>query len=65
MGTRCDLCGQPVARRKNRYCPRCTKVMRRRMRQDGYLQDTYVPPYFSESLGRPAGSRVLHAGARR
>ncbi|GEM_PF-3107492 len=65
MGIKCEICQHPLKNRKNRYCPRCTKTMRRKMMQSRYLQDTYVRPYFSEDLGRPGGSRAPYAGVHR
>ena len=52
MGLKCEECGLPTSRRTNRYCSKCTKKVRRRMRESGYLQDTYVPPYFNDERGR-------------
>ena len=37
---------------KNRYCGRCSKKVRAELQRSGYLQSTYVRPYFSEELGR-------------
>jgi hypothetical protein len=37
---------------KNRYCGKCSKRVRAELQRSGYLQNTYVPPYFSEERGR-------------
>ncbi|HOD84219.1 MAG TPA: hypothetical protein PKG77_22575 [Phycisphaerae bacterium] len=42
MAEQCGVCGQPVKDRRNRYCPDCTKIVRREMEQSGYLQRTKV-----------------------
>ena len=61
MSTVCQGCGGPKSTPKNRYCGECAKIVRKEMRESGYLQNTYVPPYFSEERGRTGmrDSRVL------
>lgn len=61
MAVNCEMCGSALANRKNRYCPECTKIVRRRMRESGYLQSAYVQPYFSDERGRKGmrDTRVL------
>jgi hypothetical protein len=61
MALNCEMCGSILTNRKDRYCPPCTKVMRRRMRESGYLQSAHVPPYFSDERGRKGlrDTRVL------
>ena len=52
MGLKCQKCGRATGKRTNRYCSDCGKEVRRRMGKSGYLQDTYVPRYFSDERGR-------------
>ena len=61
MASNCQKCGCPIRNRTNRYCYRCAKRVRAQLRRSGYLQDTYVPPYFSEERGRKGmrDTRVL------
>ncbi len=52
MAANCQICGSALRDKTNRYCFKCSKGVRRKMAQSGYLQKTYVPPYFSEERGR-------------
>jgi len=52
MAPTCQRCGRQIRNRKNRYCKRCGAIMLREMEKSGYLQDTYVPPYFNDERGR-------------
>jgi uncharacterized OB-fold protein len=52
MATNCQTCGCRMSTPKNRYCGRCSKKVRAELQRSGYLQSTYVRPYFSEELGR-------------
>jgi len=60
MNPTCERCGRRIGNRKNRYCRRCGRIVLRQMEKAGYLQDTYVPPYFSDERGRK-GMRSLWA----
>ena len=48
----CERCGGRKSNRKNRFCGKCRKKVIAEMKRSGYLQDTYVPPYFSDERGR-------------
>ena len=52
MAANCETCGCRMSNRKNRYCGKCAKLVRAQMNRSRYLQDTYVPPYFSDERGR-------------
>lgn len=60
MGANCHICGCEMKNRKNRYCRFCAAGVVRKMRESGYLQDTYVPRYFSDERGRK-GMRDMRA----
>lgn len=61
MSDRCGQCGQPTGNRKERYCRPCRKAVLLQMKLGGYLQETYVPPYWSDERGRKGlrDTRVL------
>jgi predicted RNA-binding Zn-ribbon protein involved in translation (DUF1610 family) len=52
MAINCEQCGKTLKDRTYRYCPSCRAVVLGRLHRCGYLQDTYVPPYFNDSRGR-------------
>jgi hypothetical protein len=47
---------------KNRYCGECAKQVRAAMHRAGYLQSTYVPPYFSDERGRKGMRNMVVVG---
>jgi hypothetical protein len=47
---------------RNRYCGECSKQVRAAMHRSGYLQNTYVPPYFSEERGRKGMRNMVVVG---
>jgi hypothetical protein len=52
MSVICQKCGCSNSNRKNRFCNKCKKELLAEMARSGYLQNTYVPPYFSDERGR-------------
>ena len=52
MATHCEQCADALSNHKNRFCTKCASEMRRVMKRSGYLQNTYVAPYFREDRGR-------------
>jgi hypothetical protein len=52
MAVNCERCGEAIKNQTFRFCVKCRRVVLRELQAVGYLQDTYVPPYFSEERGR-------------
>lgn len=52
MSAICQRCGEHNSNRKNRFCGSCRKKVLAEMSRSGFLQSTYVQPYFSEERGR-------------
>ncbi|MFW5690786.1 MAG: hypothetical protein ACOCXY_03155 [Planctomycetota bacterium] len=62
MAENCQTCGCRMSSHKNRYCGECAKQVRAAMRRAGYLQSTYVPPYFSDERGRKGMRNMVVVG---
>jgi len=62
MAANCQTCGCRMSNPRNRYCGECSKQVRAAMHRSGYLQDTYVPPYFSEERGRKGMRNMVVVG---
>ena len=52
MATHCETCGFPLRWQKYRFCAKCGKKMLKAMHRAGYLQSTYIAPYFRDDRGR-------------
>ena len=52
MNDLCRRCGKFPRIKNERYCRPCRYAMLREFVLSGYLQDTYVRPYWSDERGR-------------
>ena len=62
MSATCQRCGEHNSNRKNRFCGRCRKKVLAEMSRSGFLQSTYVQPYFSDERGRRGMRNMVVVG---
>jgi anaerobic ribonucleoside-triphosphate reductase len=52
MAVNCERCGKELKDQTYRFCRKCQWKVLGELARCGYLQNTYVPPYFSDARGR-------------
>ncbi|NLX60637.1 MAG: hypothetical protein GXY74_16300 [Phycisphaerae bacterium] len=52
MAVNCERCGTALKDQTYRFCRKCRWKVLGKLARCGYLQNTYVPPYFSDARGR-------------